>query len=84
MNPRDTDLEWLASNFPELAYAPADQRIDGELRFCAAFDRSSRQLKLGDTAEHREIGTFLCDGFKVRIDLGRLGNNGWPTIYEVG
>ena len=28
MNPRDNDLEWLASNFPELAYAPADQRIE--------------------------------------------------------
>ncbi|MDE2938914.1 MAG: SEC-C metal-binding domain-containing protein [Chloroflexota bacterium] len=84
MNPRDTDLEWLASNFPELAYAPADQRICGELRFCAAFDRSTGQLKLGDTGEHREIGTFLCDRFKVRIDLGRLGNNGWPTVFEVG
>lgn len=84
MNPRDTDLEWLASNCPELAYTPADHRIDGELRFCAAFDRSSRQLMLGDTAQHRAMGTFLCDGFKVRIDLGRLGNNGWPAVYEVG
>ena len=84
MNPRDTDLEWLASNFPELAYAPADHRIDGELCFCAAFDRRSGQLKLGDIDQHRAIGTFLCDGFKVRIDLGHLGDNGWPTVYEVG
>ena len=84
MNPRDTDLEWLASNFPELAYAPDDQRIAGELRFCAGFDRDSGQLKLGDTGEHRAIGTFLCDAFKVRIDLGHLGDNGWPKIYEVG
>ena len=84
MNPRDNDLEWLASNFPELAYAPADQRIEGELRFCAAFDRNSGQLKLGDTDEHRAIGTFLCDTFKVGIDLGHLGENGWPTVYEVG
>ena len=84
MNPRDSGLEWLASDFPELAYTPADQRIDGELRFCAAFDRSSGQLRLGDTDEHRAMGAFLCDGFKVRIDLGRLGNNRWPTVYEVG
>ena len=84
MNPRVTDLEWLASNFPELAYAPADQRIDGELRFCAAFDRNTGQMKLGDTDEHRAIGTFLCDAFKVRIDLGRPGDNGWPRVYEVG
>ena len=84
MNVRDTDLEWLASNFPELAYAPDDQRIAGEFRFCAAFHRDSGQLKLGDTDEHRALGTFLCDAFKVRIDLGRLGCNGWPKIYEVG
>ena len=84
MNSRDIDLEWLASNFPELAYAPADQRIDGELRFCAAFDQNSGLLKLGDTAEHRAIGTFLRDAFKVRIDVGRPGDNGWPTVYEVG
>ena len=84
MNLPDTDLEWLASNFPELAYAPDDQRIAGELCFCAAFDRDSGQLKLGDTDEHRAIGTFLCDAFKVRINLGHLGDNGWPKVYEVG
>ena len=33
MNLRDTDLEWLASNFPELAYVPRDRSILGELRF---------------------------------------------------
>ena len=71
-------------DFPELAYAPVDQRIDGKLRFCAAFDRNSGQLKLGDTDEHRAIGAFLCDTFKVRIDLGHLEDNGWPRVYEVG
>ncbi len=84
MNLGNADLEWLASNFPELAYAPDDQRIAGELRFCAAFNRGSGQLKLGDTDEHRALGTFLCDAFKVRIDLGHLGDNRWPKIYEVG
>ena len=84
MNLRDTALEWLASNFPELTYAPDDQRIDGELHLCAAFDRKAGQLRLGDTDEHRAIATYLCDGFRVRIDLGRLRDNGWPTVYEVG
>ena len=42
------------------------------------------QLRLGDTDEHRAIGTFLCDAFKVRINLGHLQANGWPTVYEVG
>ncbi len=84
MNLRKADLEWLAANFPELAYAPADRRISGELRFCAAFDRDSGQLKLGDTDEHRAIDTFLCDAFMVRIDLGHLLDNRWPTVYEVG
>ena len=78
MNPRDNDLEWLASNFPELAYAPADQRIEGELRFCAAFDRNSGQLKLGDTDEHRAIGTFLCDTFKVGLTWATWEKTGGP------
>lgn len=84
MNLRDADLNWLASNFPELAYPPDDGLISGQLRFCAAFDRDSGQLKLGDTDEHRAIGTFLCDAFKVRIDLGHLRDNGWPNVYEAG
>ena len=84
MNLRDTDLEWLASNFPELAYSPGGRRIVGELRFCAAFDRESGQLELGDTAENRAIGAFLCDAFKVAIDMGRLQENGWPKVYETG
>ena len=84
MNLRDTDLEWLASNFPELVYVPRDRNILGELHFCAAFDRASGQLKQGNTEEHRAIGNFLCDTFKVRIDLGDLEDNGWPRVYEVG
>ena len=84
MNLRDIDLEWLALNFPELAFQPDDQQITGKLRFCAAFDGDSGQLKLGDSDEHRAIDTFLCDAFKVKIDLGHPGDNGWPKVYEVG
>ena len=58
--------------------------IVGELRLCAAFDRDSGQLKLGDTDEHRTIDTFLCDSFKVKLGLECVGSNGWPKVYEVG
>lgn len=84
MNLRDTDLEWLASNFPELTYASGDRSIVGELRFCAAFDRESWRLKLGDTREHRAVDTFLCDTFKVRLELGHMGVKSWPKVYEIG
>lgn len=84
MNLRDTDLEWMASNFPDLAYQPTDRRIVGSLHFCAAFDRDTGQMKMGDTEEHRAIGTFLCDVFKVRFDLECIQDNGWPKVYEVG
>ena len=84
MKLRETDLEWLTENFPELAYAPDDPRIAGELRFCAAFDRDSGRLELGDAGAHLTIDTFLCDAFKVRIDLSDLQENGWPAVHEVG
>ena len=84
MNLRDTDLEWMASNFPELVYQSTERCITGSLRFCAAFDRKSRQLKMGDTEDHRTYSTFLCDEFKVRFDLVRVHRNGWPRVYEVG
>ena len=84
MNLRDTDLQWLASNFPELAYLAEDRSIVGELRFCAAFDRDTGQLKLGDVEEHRAISTFQCDEFKVRLDLGHSEVNKWPEVYEIG
>ena len=84
MNLRETDLEWLWSNFPELTYCPEERSIVGKLRFCAAYDRDSGQLNLGNTDEHRAIGTFLCDAFRVRFDLRCMGDNGWPKVYEVG
>ena len=84
MKLRDVDLEWLSSNFPALAYVPEDKLIIGELRFCGAYDRNSGQLRLDTTGEHRAIPTFLSDAFKVRFDLGCVGENGWPKVYEVG
>ena len=45
---------------------------------------TSGQLKLGDTEEHRAADTFLCDAFKVRMDLGHVEVKASPKVYEVG
>ncbi len=84
MKLRDKDLEWLAANFPELAHFPQDRSIVGTLRFCAAYDKASNELKLGDTGEHRSFDAFLCDVFRVKFDLNCAVGNGWPKIYETG
>ena len=84
MNLNDTDSRWLASNHPELVYKPEVRTIVGDLRFCGAFDRVSGKLELGGTDEHRASNSFLCDTFKVRMDLSQVGNNTWPKVYEVG
>ena len=84
MNLREADLQWLRSNYPELKYVTEARRITGELRFCGAFDQGSGQLKLGDSDEHRAMGSFLCDEFKVKIDLDCVRINGWPKVYETG
>ena len=84
VNLRDTDLEWLASNLPELTFRSEAREIVGVLRFCAAYDRDAGQLRLGDSTESRAFRTFLCDAFKVRIDLDRVADNGWPEVRETG
>ena len=84
MNLRGTDLEWLASHYPELEYKPDSGTIEGRLGFCAAFDRMSGQLLLGDSTEIRAMDTFLCDAFAVTVDLRATGPDGWPSIREVG
>ena len=84
MNLRDTDLDWLASDFPELTHLSEARAIVGDLRFCAAYDQDAGQLRLGDSTESRAFRTFLCDAFKVRIDLNHVADNGWPEIRETG
>ena len=84
MNLRGADLQWLASSFPEMEYVPDHGTIEGLLRFCAAFDRSSGQLMLGDATELQSMDAFLCDAFEVRVELRDVGGNGWPKVYEVG
>ena len=84
MNLGNAGLDWLASNFPELTYLPEARVIVGELSFCAAYDKNAGQLQLGDSTDRRSLRAFLCDAFKVRIDLNRVEDNGWPEVKETG
>ncbi len=78
-----SDLNWLSSNYPELVFLPSEGRIEGELRFCAAFKRETNKLMIGDEEEHREARTFLCDSFQVRIELATtIPTYLWPPVYE--
>lgn len=81
---RSADLEWLALHCTEMEYEPDRGTIEGCLDFCGAFDRITGQLLLGDSAELRTVDTFLCDAFMVRVELGDVGANGWPRVYEAG
>ena len=84
MNLGNADLDWLVSNLPELTYLSEARAIIGELRFCAAYDKCAGQLRLGDSKECRAMHAFLCDTFKVRIDLNQVADNGWPDVRETG
>ena len=79
-----SDLEWLALFCPGLLYDAAVHEIAGDVAFCAAYDSSLERLRIGDDSTHRQLGSFLCDSFSLRIDLAALHNNGWPRVYEVG
>ena len=84
MAPNQYGFEQLTARFPGLAYDVQAGEIRGEIGFCAAYDRDTGQLRIGDDADSSALDTFLCDAFSVRIDLGRTDNNGWPIVYEVG
>ena len=79
-----SDLEWLALFCPGLLYDAAIHEIAGDIAFCAAYDSSLGRLRIGDDAAHRQLGSFLCDSFSLRIDLAAIDSNGWPRVYEVG
>ena len=79
-----SDLDWLARCFPGLLYDEATNEITGEIAFCAAYDRSTNQVRIGDDAAHRLMDSFLCDSFSLRIDLNAINRNGWPKVYEIG
>ena len=84
MKPTTSDLEWLARFFPDLLYDANANEIDGEIAFCAAYDRGTDQVQIGNDEAHRRLASFLCDSYSLRIDLNYIDRNGWPRVYEVG
>ena len=78
------DISWLATTFPGLLYKPERKEIIGKLRFRAAFDRDSGELKWGGIHDYTGMDTYLSDSFEIRIDLSSSGLGGWPKAYEVG
>ena len=79
-----SDLDWLARNFSGLHVDSTKRRIIGEITFCAAYDKKSGKLWIGDDIVNSGRRHFLRDTFSVAIDLDVLDANGWPKISEVG
>ena len=82
----DRDVEWLKHHFPDLSYMSEAQQIDGMLRFCAAYDKGSGKLEIGNLGRIENLPTYICDAFKIEIRLNPNSalRNGWPFVYEVG
>ncbi len=80
----DSDREWLACCFPDLLFDTSARELTGEVAFYAAYDSNSGQVRIGDDDMHRRLDSFLCDSFRLRIDLDSIDQNGWPRVYEVG
>ena len=81
---KEADLERLAASFPDLQYDGWGREIEGYIGFCAAYERRSGQLRIGDDGVSASLDTFLCDGFYVMIKVDALDDSGWPFVYEVG
>ncbi len=89
MKPTDSDIEWLKCLFPSLCYKPEEQKVVGELSFCACYDKTSQRVKIelyGPDDSIRKSASFLCDVFEIEIilDAESIGDNGWPQVHEVG
>ena len=89
MNLIDIDINWLSSFFPSLLYMPEDEKIVGELSFCACYDKTTGKMKIelsGSDAGIRGADGFLCDVFEIEVRMGieYIGRNGWPAVHEVG
>ena len=82
----ENDIKWLKSSFPNLRYDVEAQKIEGELDFCAAFNKRSGKMQFGSDPTARTLYTYLCDVFEIEILLGpgSIQENGWPKVYEVG
>ena len=84
MKPSASDLEWLTQCYPGLLYDANDNDIVGELVFCAGYDSRIGRVRIGDDDAHRQLASFLCDSYSLRIDLNSIDTNGWPRVYETG
>ena len=80
----DEEIQWLASCFPSLHYNENALSIEGELDFCAAYDKGSRKLIICSSDENRNRDSFVNDVFDIVICLDTIDRNGWPKVYEVG
>ena len=83
------DMRWLRDNFPNLSYDAGRRRIEGELDFCASYDKSSRKLRIernGRNEAIRKSSSFIADVYEVEIHFNSesISGNGWPRVYEVG
>lgn len=78
--------QWLESNFPNLLYNEKDQKIVGELDFCAYYEKRTGELIFGNIEDIGTQYTFIQDVFEIEIRLGpdARDQNGWPVVYEIG
>ena len=78
------ELEWLASEFPDLRCDSEAALIEGELELRAAYDGEAGKLLIGSDDATVSMESYLCDSFSIKIELDSLDQNGWPKVYEVG
>ena len=83
------DIRWLRYEFPNLIYDVSRRRIEGELDFCASYDKLSGKLMTerdGRNDDIRQSNSFIADVYEVEFhfDSESLGANGWPKVFEVG
>ena len=89
MKPTQSDLVWLGRTQPDLTYDPKLNRIDGELSFCASYDKANGYLRieeLGRDEMIREQCNFISDCYEIAIELDKE-TAPWarfPEVREIG
>lgn len=66
------DIRWLADWYPALGYDPSTRMLNGELDFCADYDRQTRAFVIGTSISHvavTESTAHIDDVFEIEIDL---------------
>ena len=83
------DVYWLESTFPSLIYDPTNNKVVGELDFCASYNAETKHLYVeGFDCDYKSLqktDKVLCDVYEIEIWLDKFLTSGnWPTVYEVG